>query len=84
MWVALPLVAGYIIYNIATFPEKLGGKVSQNVRKALAGQYEVVNQQVWEKVWASVVDGDELVEAIARDREFVGAMEELAREEKMA
>ena len=82
MWIALPAVAAYIIYNIKVFPQKLGEKVSKNLRDELAKKYEGVNQTILEKVWASIIDGDELVESIRNDREFQQAMQQMVEQER--
>lgn len=79
---ALPLIAAYILYKIATFPEKLGEEVSKNVRAELAMKYESINQTVLERVWASIIDGSDLVDSIKNDGEFGQALKEMAKEEE--
>ena len=80
VWVAIPAVAAYVIYNIRTFPRKLGEKVSKNVKDELSVKYESVNQTILDKVWTSVIDGDELVKSVQNDAEFCQAMKKLVDE----
>lgn len=81
MWIVMPLLIGYIGYQIATFPKKLGEKVSKNIREELESKFESTNKTVLEKIFESVFGGNDLVQAIAKDEEFQNMLRKLG--EKM-
>lgn len=70
MWIVLPLIVAYIGYQIATFPEKLGNKVSKKIRVELEQNFESTNKTMLQKIFDTVFGGNELVEIIAKDEEF--------------
>lgn len=78
MWVAIPLLVVYIGYRIATFPEKIGSEVSKSVRKELSDRFTPMNKSILDKILEQIVDGDELVAALAKDKEFRGILQDLA------
>lgn len=78
MWVVIPLLVAYIGYKIATFPEKIGKEVSKSVRKNLSQDFTTMNKSILEKIFEQVVDGEELVTALAKDKEFKGILKDLA------
>jgi hypothetical protein len=77
MWVVLPIIAAYIAYKIHGFPKELGEKVSKSVRKELDDQFDIMNTTILEKIFDSVFNSNELVQAIANDKEFQDAMRNL-------
>jgi mannose/fructose/N-acetylgalactosamine-specific phosphotransferase system component IID len=44
--VLLPLVAAFIAYEVATFPEHLGAKVSEKVATEIGENFEKINENV--------------------------------------
>lgn len=77
MWIVLPLLAAYIGYKIATFPEKLGEKVSKKIREQLSEKFESTNTTILEKIFEQVFGEDELVQVIAKDKGFQTMMRKL-------
>jgi hypothetical protein len=56
LWVLLPIIAGFILYEIVTFPDHLGEKVGDKVAEDLRGSYRRINDEVFEKVVSEVFD----------------------------
>lgn len=82
MWVLLPLVAAYITYQIYTFPKELGEKVGEQVAKELSGQYRAVNEEVFDRVVAHILETGvhALVAPIAASAEVQDAIRDMMRE----
>lgn len=78
MWVAMPLLVVYIGYKIATFPETIGEEVAKKVREDLSGRFTPMNKTILDNILEKVIDGEELVAAIAKDKEFTGILKDLA------
>jgi hypothetical protein len=74
LWVVIPIIAAYMVYKIATFPKELGQSVSKSVRKELDKNFDTMNKTILEKIFNSVFESSELVNAIARDEEFQDAI----------
>lgn len=70
MWIVMPLLMAYIGYKVATFPKKLGEKVSRKIREELESRFEPTNRTILEKIFESVFGGNDLVREIAKDEEF--------------
>jgi hypothetical protein len=77
MWIVLPLLAAYLAYKIATFPEDLGAAVSKKVRQELDERFQGMNRTILEKVFEAVFTGNELVDAIAEDQQFQTTLRKL-------
>jgi hypothetical protein len=80
LWVVLPIIAGYLVYKIATFPKELGEAVSKDVRKELDKNFDSMNKTILEKIFYSVFEGDELAGTIARDGDFQDAIRQLGEQ----
>lgn len=79
MWILAPMLAAYIGYKVMTFPEKIGKEVSKSVRKELAENFESINRTMLEKIFARVFEGNELVNTIVQDEEFVDMLNGFGR-----
>jgi hypothetical protein len=77
LWVVIPIIAGYMVYKIATFPKELGKSVSKSVRKEIDRNFDSMNKTVLEKIFHTVFEGNELVDAIARDPDFQDTIRKL-------
>lgn len=82
MWIVTPLLVVYIGYKIATFPEKLGEKVSVKIKEELAANFESTNRSILEKIFEDVFSGNDLVKAVVQDEEFKGMMRKLGEKVK--
>ncbi|KAF8850871.1 hypothetical protein BDZ45DRAFT_696406 [Acephala macrosclerotiorum] len=80
MWIVAPILLVYITYEIATFPESLGKKVSKKIREELEMNFETTNKTILEKVFDSIFSGDELLQKIAHDDEFQEMVQGLNKE----
>jgi hypothetical protein len=79
MFVVAPLLAIYIGYKVYTFPAKTGEEVSKSVRNELAQNFESINRTMLEKIFHRVFGGNELVQAIAMDEDFVDMLNGFGR-----
>ncbi len=77
--VLLPLVIGFMAYEIYHFPAKLADKVSKQVRAELDTNFVVINESILDKMFASLPDlGLETLGAeIAGNSQVAGAVDEL-------
>jgi hypothetical protein len=60
MYLAIPLLAGFMAYKIATFPKKIGKEVSKSVCKELSERFTPINKSILDKIFEQIVDGEEL------------------------
>ncbi len=79
MFVVAPLLAIYIGYKVYTFPAKTGEEVSKSVRNELAQNFESINRTMLEKIFHRVFGGNELVQAIAMDEDFMDMLNGFGR-----
>jgi hypothetical protein len=78
MWIVAPLLLTYVGYKIYTFPEKIAEEVSNSVRKELSGRFDGMNESILDKIFDQIVNGEELVLAIAKNGEFQTMITDLA------
>ncbi|KAF2006905.1 hypothetical protein P154DRAFT_615012 [Amniculicola lignicola CBS 123094] len=80
MWVVIPIIAGFMAYEIHHFPKELGEKVSASVRSELEGRFDNMNETILENIFDSILRSNDLVKDIADDEEFRDAMRKLGKE----
>lgn len=76
-FVALPLIAAFLTYEIHEFPNKLGRKVGASVRSSLAGEFRDQNRSILLSVFNDTVQDNmkQLAEAIAENPDVVRSVE---------
>jgi hypothetical protein len=79
MWVVIPGLIGFMAYKIATFPKKIGKEVSKSVHKELLERFMPMNKSILDKIYEQVINGEELVNALAEDEEFKSILTDLAK-----
>jgi hypothetical protein len=79
LWVLLPVIAAYLIYEVATFPQHLGEKVGDKVVEDLRGSYNKINDDVFERIVYEVIDVGigALASELAQNREVQDGIKEL-------
>ncbi len=55
LWVLLPIIAAFLIYEIATFPQQLGEKVGNRIVEDLSDSYAKINDEVFERIVTEVL-----------------------------
>jgi hypothetical protein len=84
MVVLLPLIAAFIIYEVATFPAHLGEKVSAKVVVELGGKFDKINEKVMVQIIrqfssvALVELGKSIAEDVVVQQSIVDLIDELA------
>ena len=82
--VLIPVVVGYLIYELVTLPENLAEKVSCQIADDLSGKYAEVNAEVLENVIAQIIETGiaVIVRPVADSPEVQSAISEMLCELK--
>lgn len=80
LWFLIPVIAAFLIYEIATFPRHLAEKVSDKVVEDLRGSYAKINDDVFERIVTEVVEAGMgvLVGDLGKRPEVQDAIQKLA------
>ena len=79
-FIAIPLLAAFIIYKAHKFPKELGEAVGKGVRKKLKDEFMGINRSILNTVWKQLSDRDKLVEILVGDGEIQEMILKLALE----
>lgn len=77
MWIIIPIVAAILIAQIQNFPGKLGKEVAMSIRQHLEENFKPTNKNILERVFDQIFRGEDLLTAVAQDKEVQKAIEEL-------
>lgn len=82
LWFLLPLIAAFLIYEIATFPQHLAEKVSDRVAEDLRGSFTKINGDVFDRIVSEVlaVGVGAIAADLGRSKEVQDAISELIAE----
>jgi len=77
----LPIIAAFIAYEVVTFPEHLGKKVSEQVRYDLDDNFSEINTSIIEKIVEEMIsaEAEKLGSAIANSKEIQEAIDKLIK-----
>lgn len=53
-FILLPIIAAFIYYEVATLPEKIADKVSNNVKSELSGEFQKINENIATNILKSI------------------------------
>lgn len=82
MWILIPVIVGYVAYEIWTFPKHLGEKVGDKIYDDLSDKYSQINEDVFTKIVTEVLDVGltTILENIAQSDEVQNAIGDLIAE----
>ncbi len=55
VWILLPLIAAFLVYEYQSFPSKLADKVPAEVERVLLGEFDTLNRSVSEAIVVAVL-----------------------------
>ncbi|KAH9952642.1 hypothetical protein BC827DRAFT_239954 [Russula dissimulans] len=79
-FILFPIMAGVIYAQAKAFPSKLGREVSKSVRDYLSSEFDGMNREILEDVFWKIFQGEELLEAIAADKDIREMLFAVAKE----
>jgi hypothetical protein len=80
LWIIIPIVAAILVAQIQHFPEKLGKQVAESIRVHLDKNFKPTNKNILEQVFDQIFRGDDLLKAVAQDRDVQKAVKQLYEE----